>query len=74
MKLTPRSLFVRRTILESPSVLIFPKGSDMLLGEKEERRSLVDKLYKLKIGTVLCCMVLLHFMYSLYLPLLLLSK
>lgn len=58
MKMTLRSLFVTRTILESPSVLIFPKGSDLLEGEKEERRSLVDKLYKLKVGTVLCCMVL----------------
>lgn len=47
-----------KNILESPSVLIFPKGSDMLEREKEERKSLVDKLYKLNIGTVLCCMVL----------------
>lgn len=58
MKLTPRSLFVARTILESPSVLIFPKDSAMLEGKKEERRSLVDKLYELKIETVLCSMVL----------------
>jgi len=37
IKLTLSSLFVARTILESPSVLIFPKDSAMLEGKKKKK-------------------------------------
>jgi len=36
MKLTQRSLFVARTILESPPVLIFPIDSAILEGKKKK--------------------------------------